>query len=428
MNSLSLSHTHTHTYIYSHTYTYSLDLMHQLLDTPDLEWKPNESQDPEPSWGIPLPKDIRATNISILAEPQQDQSTCHGDLRRAVVLLYSPGIASTECDYSVFRLQVSRNKITSSPSAGPYYVMSHKIVQASIKNNGDLLGPVSSAFVAGAWFQFDLRRLGGNHATTKEEEKEDFAVTLGVNRTPGGMLAFSISKKLQTCVATLTKSEVSKFQLSDAVPSNQNLSNSDKCSVFRFVWNIELLNGEVLCWSVPSVVTSHRNQDDTPRNASIRRPDTKQPKGLCRPSLVCNENNIDEGQRWIHGTLCEVGSASDWALQSSSGCQFDIALGQVPQSNYGCVLRSGQSSQKFGRTQLGDIDSHVFSSNILEADMNSQSPFLMTPPAFVTSLFTLFLEAAYIRMGILSKESPILLDDLKSQLKVCNFRFCFSSF
>jgi hypothetical protein len=406
--------------------------MHQLLDTPDLEWKPGESQDPEPSWGIPLPKHIRVTNISILAEPQQDQSACHGDLRRAVVLLYSPDMASTECDYSVFRLQVFQNSV----STRPYYVMSHKILQASIKNNEDLLGPVTSAFVAGAWFQFDLRKLGGNHVTTKEAEKEDFTVTLGVNRTPGGMHALSIGKNLQTCGATLTKSEVSKFQLSDAVPSHKNLPHSDKCSVFRFVWNIELLNGEVLCWSVPSVVTSHRDQNDAPRNVrltpsvtSIRRPDTKQPKGLGRPSLVCKKNNMDEGRRWILGTLCEVGSVSDWALQSSSGSQFDIALGQVPQSNYGCVLRSGQNSQKFSRNQLGGIDSHIFSSNIFEADMNSQSPFLMTPPAFATSLFTLFLEAASIRMDLcVSTESPLLLDDLKSQLKVRNIHLCFSSF
>ena len=44
----------------------SLDLLHQLMDTPDLEWQPGESQDPDPTWGIPLPTDMTATNISLL--------------------------------------------------------------------------------------------------------------------------------------------------------------------------------------------------------------------------------------------------------------------------------------------------------------------------------------------------------------------------
>ena len=43
----------------------SLDLLHQLMDTPDLEWQPGESQDPDPTWGIPLPTDMTATNISL---------------------------------------------------------------------------------------------------------------------------------------------------------------------------------------------------------------------------------------------------------------------------------------------------------------------------------------------------------------------------
>jgi len=225
---------------------------------------------------------------------------------------------------------------------------------------------------------------------------------------------------LQEGIAILTGSEVSNCQISDVVPVHQSLSNSDRTPIFRFIWSIELLNGEVLCWSVPSVVTTDLDQVEiglrsahlAPSEIPVRRSAAiTHPKGLCPPFLVCEEYSRKESERWIHGTLCEVGSVSDWALQSSSGCQFDTALGQVPQSKHGCVLRAGQSSQNFTRTQLGDIDSDIFSSNILEMNMYSQSPFLVTPPACVTSLFTLFLEAASIRLDLLSEKSSSVLDD-----------------
>ena len=434
--------------------------MHQLMDTPDLEWKPGESQDPEPSWGIPLAKDTRMKNLHLLAEPpQQGKST--GDcingrkiLRRAVVLLYSANGASTVCDYQLFRLQVFRNKLSKVSSdepyavRRPYYVMTYKVLQATIPNNDDddsydnnnindgrWLGPVSSVFIAGAWFQFDLTKLG---IKGKKEESEDFAVTLGLTRTPGGMQAISVTKNLVSRVATITKTEVSRYQVSDIVPTttnttNWNISEADGIPVLRFVWSIELLNGDVLCWSVPSIISINKNLADVTRNVllapseitSLKNYSLQRPKGLCRPYLVYNKRNTrgDNNQRWIHGILCEVGNVSfDWALQSSSGCQFDIALGQVPQSHYGCVLKAGQSCQHFTRAQIGDINSRMFSSNILEIDTYSQSPFMMSPPAFVISLYTLFLEAASIDLDLLhSKNYPLAaITREKSKLKVSN--------
>ena len=402
------------------------------MDTPDQEWKPGESQDPEPSWGIPLPKDIRVTNLSLLSEPQQDQySSGHDNPRRAVVLLYSPDIASGECDYLLFRLQVFRNNVSDSQSAEayvarrPYYVMAYKMLQTSMKHIR-WSGLVTSAFIAGACFQFDLRKSKGKKLTAGIEN-EDFIVTLGVVRTPGGMHALSVFKYGKTRVAPLSIFEVSKYQLSDLILTDDLSSTTDKISSVRFVWSIELLNGEVVCWSVPSIVASKLHQFDTLRadyspteDVYFRPRDIKRPKGLGRPFLVCEENSRNNNECWILGTLCVVGSVSGWALQSSPGCQFDIALGQVPQSMFGCVLRSGQNSQKVARSQIGDIDSHIFSSNILKMSTYSQSPFMITPPAFVISLYALLLEAASIRMDLLSEESPLLLHGQQNCLKVRN--------
>jgi len=289
------------------------------------------------------------------------------------------------------------------------------------------VGPVTSAFIAGACFQFDLRKLKRKKSTSGTGlENEDFLVTLGVTHSPGGIHALSIFNNGKTRVAPLAKFEVSKYQLCDLVLSD-DISSADRMPIVKFVWSIELLNGEVICWSVPSIVASQPDQLDTLRADSsaveeivLRSPGIKRPKGLGRPFLVCEENRRNKNVRWILGTLCEVGSVSEWALQSSSGCQFDIALGQVPQSLLGCVLRSGQNSQKFARSQIGDIDSRIFSSNILEMNVYSQSPFLITPPAFVISLYALLIEAASTRMDLLSGGSPLILNNHKDRLKVRN--------
>ena len=253
--------------------------------------------------------------------------------------------------------------------------------------------------------------------------EEDFTVTLGVTRTPGGMYAISVSQDGKIFGVALTKSEVSKCQLSDLVPY-YNLSNSDNIRVVRFVWGIELLNGDILCWSVPTIIASCLGNADISKALSTlieetihRQPKIERPKGLGRPFYICEENIRNQNDRWVLGTLCEVGDTSDWALQSSAGCQFDIALGQVPQSDFGCVLRAGQHSQAFIRAQLRDIDSRIFSSNILEVDMYSQSQFLVTPPAFVISLYALFLDLAAVQMDRVSD------DGRKNHLEVSSCRF-----
>ncbi|VEU38694.1 unnamed protein product [Pseudo-nitzschia multistriata] len=402
-----------------------LDLMHQLLDTPDLEWKPGESQDPEPSFGIPLPKDIKVTNISLLPQPQNGLSRRSGDPRKAVVLVYSPDL-EIECEFLVLRLQVFRNKVPSSHAVGesyvarrPFYVMAHTALRASMKHD-KLPGSVTSAFIAGASFKYDLTKSAEKKSNSNIGDNE-LLVTLGLNRTSGGMYAYSAFEHGNLRIASLSNLQVSKYQLSDIVVFGAP-SDVDLMPVVKFVWNIELLNGDLVCWSVPSSVAPKHDQiDDYMADLSIqnetnnqRTPGVKGPKGLRPPFFVCDEKCTNKNERLALGTLCEVGSVSDWAFQSSSGCQTDISLGVVPQSGFGCVLRSGQKSQKFARSQIGDIGSGLFSSNLLDMNTYSQSVFVITPPAFVISLYALLLEAASIRMDS-GLESLI---DKKRHLKV----------
>jgi len=405
-----------------------LDMMNQLMDTPDLEWKPGESQDPDPSFGIPLPKDIRVTNISLLCETEQGLPRGHGNPRRAVVLVYSPDKVSTECEYLVFRLQVFRNKLASSHSTTesyisrrPFYVMAESTLRASMKHDR-FIGPVTSAFLAGASFQYDLRKSEMKKVVSKMIDSEhDFLVTLGVNRTSGGMHALSVFKDGRSCTANLSNFQASKCHLSDIVLS-EVASNADRKPVVRYAWSIELLNGEILSWHVPSFVAPLLQGDDCEMgilDVQERRfgmPGVKQPKGLCPPILVCNESCASKAERFTLGTLCAVGSVSDWAFQSSSGCQTDISLGSVPQSRFGCVLRCGQKTQKLRRSQIGDIATGTFASNILDMKTYSQSMFSITPPAFVISLYTLLLEAASMQPGSHVEDSKTVEEE-RSHLK-----------
>jgi hypothetical protein len=408
-------------------------MMHQLMDTPDLEWKPGESQDPEPSWGIPLPKNIKVTNVSLLSEPESevDQRNGHKKPRRAIALVYSPDLLTAKCDYLVFQLQVFRNKVSSSHSSNPYiarrpfYVMAQKAIQAKM-NHKFLLGPVTSAFIASACFQFDLGQ-SKRKKSTSEIEEGDFVATIGVVRSPGGLQAMSMFKNGKTCVASLSNFEVSKYQLSDRILSDV-LSSPKRTPIVRFVWTIELLNGNVICWSVPSNVGSQPDRFDMLEEDSsvteetrINLPGKKRPKGLDPPFLICKDDTLGKDERWILGTLCEVGNVSDWAMQSTFGCQFDISLGPVPQSTCGCVLRCGQNSQKLARGQIGGIDNQMFSSNILEITTYSQSPFTITPPAFIISMYALLLEAASIQMDLQAAELSSHVDDLENRLKVRGF-------
>jgi len=409
----------------------SLDLLHQLMDTPDLEWQPGESQDPDPTWGIPLPTDMTATNISLLSEPEEEQSGGRKIPRRAVALVYSADLETMKYKCLVFQLQVTRNKVSSSRSSEPYvvrrpfYVMALNVFNTCM-NEKYCPGPVTSAFIASANFQFDLRQSSRRKSKLEIEEKHCIA-TLGVARSPGGIHAVSLFKNGETSVASLSKHEISKYHLSDQI-MHSVLSNGICAPATRLVWTIELLNGNVICWSVPLINKSQTSTVDkldvhspSPEEIPIYFSDPKRPKGLQRPYPICNANSPDKdkNERGLLGTIFEIGNVSDWAMQSTFGSQLDISLGYMPQSVFGCVLRCGQTSQNISRGQIGGIDDKIFSSNVLEVNSFSQSPFIITPPAFLTSLYTLLLEETYIKMDSQVIKSSLKLDGMKNRLEVC---------
>jgi hypothetical protein len=99
-------------------------------------------------------------------------------------------------------------------------------------------------------------------------------------------------------------------------------------------------------------------------------------------------------------------------------------MGQVPASNFGCVLSAGQTSKKLHRSIPGDFDTDAFASDFLDYEVFSPGDFIMAPPAFVPSLYSLFLEAAYIRSELPAMEaskvddSSELLDEGNKRLSV----------
>jgi hypothetical protein len=123
------------------------------------------------------------------------------------------------------------------------------------------------------------------------------------------------------------------------------------------------------------------------------------PKGLDPPELVCKDSD-NNPVGLLLGIRCVVGSASDWIEQSTSLNQSDLSLGHVPSSGFGCVLSVGQTSKKFHRTIPGGFDTDAFADDFLDYEIYSQGDFIMGPPAFVPSLFSLFLEAAYLKTEI----------------------------
>ena len=147
----------------------SLDLAHQLLETQEQYAADQTNGEPqEPSWGIPLTKTVRATNLSLLSEPAEGQNEPGSSgKRRAVVFVSSSNVELCTVDYAIFQLQLTRNnqqvdiRVESYVEQKPYSVLVNPSVQGTIKKTSQSVGPVSSAFLAGASFKFDLLQPDG---------------------------------------------------------------------------------------------------------------------------------------------------------------------------------------------------------------------------------------------------------------------------
>lgn len=207
------------------------------------------------------------------------------------------------------------------------------------------------------------------------------------------MISLDSSNKAWTS-PVVTADEVSKVWLVDIV-------HGEGRRLDAFVWAVELLNGELFCWSVPSLLGSpDQNDEEFHLSWLVKEAKIARPKGLRPPTLVCKRETRNDKRRFLLGILSHVGTSSDWMQQSSSGCQADIAMGPVPRSSYGCGLRAGQGSKKVNRRALSEFSGEEFSTNVLVSEVFGPGDILMTPPAFVPSLYSMFLEAAYLRTEV----------------------------
>ena len=142
---------------------------------------------------------------------------------------------------------------------------------------------------------------------------------------------------------------------------------------------------------------------------------------LSPPKQVCKSSLSKKQYSPMLGVCCEIGHASDWMYQSSSGIQSDLSMGQVPGSSFGCVLSAGQSSRKFRRAAPGGLDPSYFATDFLDYEVNCPSDFMMKPPSFVCSLYSLLLEVAYLRVNLdASALSSNMYHDKTSRLTVSN--------
>jgi hypothetical protein len=261
-------------------------------------------------------------------------------------------------------------------------------------------------------FDFDLTMKSEAGVAADDEN----VATLGVVRSPGGIEAVNLSMSNKAFLASVSnESEVSKLSLADII-SGTNLQSSgdgDRHPIDAFVWTIEFLNGQVVCWTVPYRLQG-TNGVERQMASFLKDIQIARPSGLEPPILVCKKASREKRNRYMLGIICRIGGSSDWMQQSSSGTQSDITLGLVPDSGFGCVLRAGQHARTLHRSGVGgDFDTELFASDFLESEVYGPGEFLMMPPIFVPSLYMLLLEAAHLRteLPVMEESSELFLHE-----------------
>ena len=99
-----------------------------------------------------------------MGEPsREDEEKGRKQPRRTVVVVSSTNAETCEMDYASYQLQVvSHDNVELAPPAEtymqqkPYVVFVATAVMGSFKNGTRSVGPISSTFLAGASFRFDL--------------------------------------------------------------------------------------------------------------------------------------------------------------------------------------------------------------------------------------------------------------------------------
>jgi hypothetical protein len=253
--------------------------------------------------------------------------------------------------------------------------------------------------------------------------EEDFTALVGIVRAPGGIEAIALSSKGKASFSPLIDAdEVSRVSLADIVHTPPDKYADQGPMSNCFVWLIELLSGEIFTWSAPYLLSSGASEGDFQSTSILRETKITRPKGLRPPTLVCKKESRNA---FLFGTLCHVGTSSDWMLQTSSGCQTDIGLGNIPRSVFGCVLRAGQTSRNLHRNVAEDFETDLFPADFLEPEVYGPTSFMMTPPIFVSSLYSMFLEAAYLRTEIpVMEESKVNTDSALCEAELGRLKVC----
>jgi hypothetical protein len=362
------------------------------------------------AWGIPLMKDIKATSLSIISQPLSKRAP---GLRKAVVFVSS--VNSDELRYVAFQLQLIKpSKATPLNSTikaiAAFGVLAKRVVAGSLKDGSRSIGPISSVYLAGASFRFDLT------TAQHQKEEESFVATIGVTRTPGGLEVISLNKDNKVFLfPVINAHEVSNLWLVDTMYGTNR-------GILIHIWAVQFLNGDLFSWSVPSLIRGEKIEEEYYLLKSLQQ-ETKLPKGLHPPSLVCQKASLSKKKRFLLGILSHVGTTSDWMQSASFGSTKEMNMGIVPRSAYGCGLKAGQSLKNVHRmTRFGETETEKFTTNVFASKLFGPTEISMTPPAFVTSLYGMLLEAAHLRTQVEESKMDeerlsVLQDHIRSRLQ-----------
>mmetsp|Transcript_32074 Transcript_32074/g.77933 ORF Transcript_32074/g.77933 Transcript_32074/m.77933 type:complete len:287 (-) Transcript_32074:2616-3476(-) len=126
-----------------------LSTSHQLLVLSSLD------TGTETKWGIPLIEDIKASSLTVLSEPSSKSKGAQRS-RKAVVFVASTDAEASELMYASFQLQLT-TKVSSGSEKRSISILTRKTVSGILKDGTRSIGPISSIFLAGASFRFDLQ-------------------------------------------------------------------------------------------------------------------------------------------------------------------------------------------------------------------------------------------------------------------------------
>lgn len=239
----------------------------------------NMSLDSDRKVGIALPKGLRPNAISILAEPTGNR---RGGRRgspvssRAVVLI-SSARSDAPITYMAYQLQALESTpisvIDAMDNQNTSQVLSRLCSTGRIPSMGDgsTQDQISSPFLAGASFQFDLTQ----NADLIGFDSHAYVATIGLIHTDGSLSTvcvtpfgpsfggFVIPKSYQK---DGSKSQITNYWLSDVIEGSQLQSkNKDKEDLASkvthdnsFVWTLARNDGKVFSWRVPFFLNSEK--------------------------------------------------------------------------------------------------------------------------------------------------------------------------